>query len=1839
MIRKALILVCMLLLLTGAAASAQSPQINNGLAYLSNSQTPDGSWNNASSSTDTLPTTVSVIETFRLLSQTGTASYSTAVSWFKSQSLDTTDYLAERVRATIIAGTDHDVLLSYMDQTNYAWGGYAGYAVNNLDTSLVLQALKASNYSDQTVLSNSLNYLITTQNTDGGWGFYQGDDSNVYMTAMVSITLQQFPQTAALGTSINKATGYLTAHQNTDGGFGSPSSVYETSYAYIALVGVITDNTVLGNAASYITTTQSTNGSWNDDPYSTALALRAFYYSENKPSVPPGQHTGIATGRVIDAATNLPLSGVQVILQTDSSIQTVTSADGTFSLANIPQGSQRLNIVFSGYSQASINFVAVANTIVNLGDIPLAVNGGNGNIKGKVTDAGTGLPLPGVTVTLAGANTGTAITGSDGTFIFANAVPDNVMIFASKSGYYSTSRTGVLTAGGMLYFEMSLKQAPPNATTGVLVGKVLDAITRQAVQGAVAAITGGPSISTDTNGAFWLDGISPGTYQATISAAGYVSQQYQVNIKAGEAADLGFILLLPAASSTTLTGLITDSVTGQPISPADVRVKNTSISAQTAADGSYTLTGINQLQFQLSITAAGYSGKTITITTPGFGTYTANISLSTTSAPSMLITANKTVTPESVTPDGDKAINMSIQIKGLGTKPTVLYATKNQTGNVVTIAFDRPMADPSGKQAQFAVTNGGTALTITAAALNSIDPSKIDLTLQQPITGTVTALCSYTTGNVKSAGGEALLSFHNILIGNNTASVATSYDAATDFSAVHNPNGAWSYGWSTSLTSQMTIFPRALLFYGYPVIDAWDDPSIDSLGEPTVNHNRTGNVYAAGSVIWQPYQLTFHPGVRGQYTHIRWTAPVAGNITIAAEYTGVDIVGTSTDVHAIHNGVSLFSDAIKGYGNKKSFIASRTVAAGDIIDFAVGYGSNNDYHCDTTALSATITYEGQSVNSVRVIDTIPNAGVSVDQSSFSRQPYSIAADADNLIVEWRFDTFSIGQAENLTFNGTMFNPVGGEQRLVNRKVDIIFSDNNGNSTGSQLGEYYVSVKESAFQSSISTDQAIYNAKSDVTISGTVKNIGDYSRSVDARILAEDSQGNLVNEVGFIQAITLQAGEQKNLGNFTFNTAGNLSGSYRVHLVFYDQQKQVGEAFAPFNIQVNSAIASKVASNKVQYNSGEQVAITTQVQNTSSNYIYSNLTARMSVVNSQNQIMTREERGIPILVLNQLSEMKFYWSIGSNPAGTYTVKLEVLDGAAVISTSTAVFQIIGSGATGAGLSGTISAQPSPVYQGSEEVLTYTVTNKGNEDLNGINIKVLIVDPDTQAIKQTFTSQVDILQGASVSGNYTAMTANLSAKTYLIVLQAILPVTSEAKALASAFFEVKSALEITKKVGSATNLLVWLNDGCHIHRDHFDVKKEATEGDGGGQTNCNGDRNCINEDLLKRALNEGVISYFIVYDKKDFQRELRNPYYTDFLILGDQNPMEDHYPDELREQIFGGKGLISSLYLKHGESADYSSLFEIRYDGRNDGDAHKITLLKSQLSEAGTLNVIGNGISIDVNDTNRVAAWFEDNHKQHMTQCIQQKRPAIVINNYGSGKAVFYAFDLGLTLNDANYSQVSALIRNSIAYVHNSSDSGAIYAPNQIVPIELTIKSLGSAFDLRLTESYPSDIRIYDPLSGKWILDNPWISYMALEAGKTGVRRYFALTPDKAGVYSLNSEVAYKEGSSYIVYKNMTASLTVDKDTNATCDDILSALKALKLDRRQPDRAKIDQAIREITEVRLRAVNAARDAERNIQDILEAIEAVNSVTSIDMRQIRLKMDRLLESCEAEWFAMSR
>ncbi|GAB6173137.1 hypothetical protein JCM15765_26150 [Paradesulfitobacterium aromaticivorans] len=100
-----------------------------------------------------------------------------------------------------------------------------------------------------------------------------------------------------------------------------------------------------------------------------------------------------------------------------------------------------------------------------------------------------------------------------------------------------------------------------------------------------------------------------------------------------------------------------------------------------------------------------------------------------------------------------------------GVAPILLDAITNADGSVIALTFSEPMADPSGKQAQFKATVGFTTDDpVLSVSRQTTDFTKIDLALQNPIASGSWVTVTYTKGDVLDADGDALDSVYDFAV-------------------------------------------------------------------------------------------------------------------------------------------------------------------------------------------------------------------------------------------------------------------------------------------------------------------------------------------------------------------------------------------------------------------------------------------------------------------------------------------------------------------------------------------------------------------------------------------------------------------------------------------------------------------------------------------------------------------------------------------------------------------------------------------------------------------------------------------------------------------------------------------------------------------------------------------------------------------------------------------------------------------------------------------------------------------------------------------------------------------
>ena len=179
------------------------------------------------------------------------------------------------------------------------------------------------------------------------------------------------------------------------------------------------------------------------------------------------------------------------------------------------------------------------------------------------------------------------------------------------------------------------------------------------------------------------------------------------------------------------------------------------------------------------------------------------------------------------------------------------------------------------------------------------------------------------------------------------------YDPADEFSSDPNPSGVWSYGYSENEFGSVTNFDTPTQVDG---IDYWTASQLANASTiaPDVLHNGSGDV--ADGI--QDGTLALDPGFYGEYSHVTFTAPAAGTYDINGSFNpAVSDGDPTTDVHVLVNGSSQFDGELSG-GEGSDFSGDLDgifLNPGDTVDFIVGFGSDQSFSGDTTALSATVS--------------------------------------------------------------------------------------------------------------------------------------------------------------------------------------------------------------------------------------------------------------------------------------------------------------------------------------------------------------------------------------------------------------------------------------------------------------------------------------------------------------------------------------------------------------------------------------------------------------------------------------------------------------------------------------------------------------------------------------------------------------------------------------------------------------------------------------------------------------------------------------------------------------------
>jgi hypothetical protein len=310
--------------------------------------------------------------------------------------------------------------------------------------------------------------------------------------------------------------------------------------------------------------------------------------------------TGTVTGVVSDSSTSLPISGATV---TYGATNVTTDASGTYTITNVPAGTQSFSAAAANHSTGNQNVFVVAGGAVtqNFSLDPVQGSGttGTGSVSGTVVDAQTNAPLSGVTVTTP---SGSATTDTSGGYTISGVSAGNLSLSASISGYAVFSATVSVSQNSTTTENFALTAL---SNTGTVTGVITDSISNAPLANVAVTYSGG-SATTDATGAFTLANIPAGTQNLLASLSGYNNVSFNVTVVAQQTISQNFSLS-PVPTTGSISGVVTDSASNAPLANATVSFAGGSTT--TASDGSYTLLSVPSGSQALTVSLSGYNNS------------------------------------------------------------------------------------------------------------------------------------------------------------------------------------------------------------------------------------------------------------------------------------------------------------------------------------------------------------------------------------------------------------------------------------------------------------------------------------------------------------------------------------------------------------------------------------------------------------------------------------------------------------------------------------------------------------------------------------------------------------------------------------------------------------------------------------------------------------------------------------------------------------------------------------------------------------------------------------------------------------------------------------------------------------------------------------------------------------------------------------------------------------------------------------------------------------------------------------------------------------------------------
>lgn len=276
---------------------------------------------------------------------------------------------------------------------------------------------------------------------------------------------------------------------------------------------------------------------------------------------------GTITGTVVDSVSGAPLANADIRF---AGLALRSDGRGTFRAERVPAGRLSVSAELFRYKSAQeiIELERGAAQDVRLALEPITT----GTVRGTVRNASDGQPVAGATVTIGNLS---ARSNAEGRFEIEQVPAGDMTARASLTLFEAGEAQLTVEAAAVVDTEVRLTPI----TYGTVSGKVVNAESGAPLENASVS-AGRQSAQTNAAGEFELQRVAAGDISVLGSKAVHLDDSISISLAAGASETV--TLRLQPINWGTVTGVVTDAESGQPLVNAEITVGTQSIRSDSA---------------------------------------------------------------------------------------------------------------------------------------------------------------------------------------------------------------------------------------------------------------------------------------------------------------------------------------------------------------------------------------------------------------------------------------------------------------------------------------------------------------------------------------------------------------------------------------------------------------------------------------------------------------------------------------------------------------------------------------------------------------------------------------------------------------------------------------------------------------------------------------------------------------------------------------------------------------------------------------------------------------------------------------------------------------------------------------------------------------------------------------------------------------------------------------------------------------------------------------------------------------------------------------------------------